>query len=194
MDPALKRLMKQLPPPSDPTGRDVNWEASEKAIGLIYPTSFKEFIGVYGGSIWFDNLTLLYPQRNPFPDVSDFLKVVEKKIGLLVEYGILDEHYNRVSVPLYPDKGGLFPFLADYNGYEFFWQSKEKNSDKWRVFCWKMGPLVSLGTMTIAKMIVEFLERKPRMIDVWGDVNLYEPERIRVDRWVPPKPTKRRHK
>jgi hypothetical protein len=194
MDPALKRLMKKMRPPPDPTGRNVDWERSERGIGLTYPTSFKDFIGVYGASIWFDNLTLFYPERKSYKSVKTFLGAVKARLQLLVKYTILDEEYNEVVMPLYPEEGGLFPFLADYNGYEFFWQTTGKNPDKWPVVCWKMGPIVLLGRMSIAKMILDFLERKPRMVGVWGDIRLYEPERIRVDRWIPPKPSKRRRR
>jgi hypothetical protein len=191
MDSTLKRLMTKMPPPPDPTGRNVDWERSEAEIGLTYPASFKEFIGVYGASIWFDNLTPLYPELTSYKDAKTFLAAVKAKLQLLVKYKILDEKYHEVAMPLYPEEGGLFPFLADYNGWEYFWQTTGKNPDKWPVVCWKMGPIVLLGRITIAKMILDFLERKPRMIAVWGDIRDYEPERIRLDRWIPPKPSKR---
>ena len=51
MEPALRELIKVLPPPPDPTGRDVNWREHEHALGITYPTWLKEFIAVYGGGV-----------------------------------------------------------------------------------------------------------------------------------------------
>ena len=60
MDAALQRLTKRFPPPSNPRYADVDWTRLESAVGLTYPSSFKEFVATYGGSIWFDNVAPLY--------------------------------------------------------------------------------------------------------------------------------------
>jgi hypothetical protein len=83
-------------------------------------------------------------------------------------------------MPLYPTENGLFPFMIDYGGNLFCWQTDRNSPDKWPIVFWNMGPITVMEKMTIAKMILGWLQRKPQMVKVWGDIDEYEPDRIRL--------------
>lgn len=179
MDPTLKRLMGKMPPPITPPDADVDWERLESAISLTYPASFKEFIGVYGSSVWCDHLSPFYSTAKTDGDVKKFLKSVKAKLKPL-ESNIYDEHFNKLDFPLYPAEEGLFPFMIDYSSSLYCWQTEKDDPNKWPIVCWFTGQILILEKMTITKMILEWLERKPRMVAIWGDVNNLPPERIQL--------------
>jgi hypothetical protein len=54
----------------------------------------------------------------------------------------------------------------------------ERDPDRWPVVCWLKGPVRVLERMTITKMILGWLERRPCMRTVWGDVNDLDPARM----------------
>ena len=113
-------------------------------------------------------------------EVKTFLGFVKKRLKWL-EDNTYDEQFHKIEVPpLYPEQGGLFPFLMDDDGHLFCWRTEQKDSNKWPVLCWLQGPLIAMGEITIAKMILDFLDRKPHMFRIWGDINLYEPERVGI--------------
>jgi hypothetical protein len=193
VDPVLRRLIERMPPPANPTGRKVEWKQFEDGLDLKYPASFKDFIGVYGATIWFDDFTPFYPEVTTTKDVKSFLRSVHAKLKLVADAPVYDEEFQSLELPpLYPDKGGLFPFMADYSSYEYYWKTGNKDPEKWPIVCWKCGVLVVLEKTSIAKMFLDFLERKPRMVKLWGDIKEFPPERIQLDRWVPPPAPKQR--
>ena len=57
---SLQKLVKRLPPPEAPRHSEVDWPLLERHVGLRYPDSFKEFVGVYGSCHWFDKLLPYY--------------------------------------------------------------------------------------------------------------------------------------
>jgi len=179
LEPALRRLIKRISPPTNPRFSNVDWARLEKGIKLPYPPSFKEFVKVYGGSIWFDNLSLLYTEAKSATEVIKFVKSVSDTLRCL-QSNMYDASFQRVDLPLYPSEGGLFPFISDYGGGIGCWKADHGDPEKWSVFYWVQGPLVNLKRTTIAKMILGFLEAKPDMIKIWGDVRSYEIERIRL--------------
>ncbi len=178
MEPALKKLMKLMPPPEGSSSTDINWTKAEELTGLNYPKSFRDFASVYGASTWFDNLTPMFP--TDFADKaeksSDFLQLVRGRLHYL-RRNMYDASFNRVKLPLYPDKGGLFPFLAEIDGNLHCWKTDGSDPDQWPVYCWLTGEIVVLEYMTIAKMILSFMERKVPMFEIWGDYNQLSPER-----------------
>ena len=180
MDTALKRLVKRMPPPTDPPYADVDWSRLEEAVGLTYPASFKDYIRVYGGCVWLDNVSPFYTEAKTDAEVKEFLKRVKANLKPL-ENNVYDQHFSKLDIPLYPVEGGLFPFMLDYSSNLFCWRTEQKAPAKWPVVCWLRGQSVVMEKMSIAKMIIDFLEGKPNMVQVWGDINLYEPERIRLD-------------
>ncbi|CAN5456352.1 hypothetical protein BH11PLA2_BH11PLA2_32090 [soil metagenome] len=175
MEQALRMLMEVLPPPRDPTGREVNWREHETALGITYPTWLKEFIAVYGGSIWFDNYSILYPALDCY-DIASFRQAVYEQLNLLVTYGVTDEDFNPIKVSLYPEPSGLFPFMVDYDGMYYFWKMEPADPDRWPLMRWENDTLRTLKYATLADMFLDRIE----------DYKRIQPNRVRVDRWVPP--------
>ena len=149
----------------------------EKAVEIQYPASFKEFVGLYGGSVWFDNVVPIFIEAKSDAEVKDYLRSVDDNLKPL-QNKVFDEKLRPIKVPIYPEKGGLFPFLVDYSSNLFCWETKDEDPEKWPVYCWLRGPTFVLRKTTIAKMILEWLDHKPQMVKVWGDIRDYEPERI----------------
>lgn len=181
MDRALERLIEILPPPENPTGRQVDWAKFEPVLGFQYPTTFKEFIAVYGASIFLDNYTHFYPGGDTVHDVQDFFETASSKLSVLVDYDLYDEEYNdinNIGIPVYPEPGGLFPFMADYSGNEYFWQTENADSDKWPIVCWRIGVLEKLKFQSLPELFLAD-------IDHWLAEGSH---RVRVDRWIEPTP------
>jgi hypothetical protein len=168
--------MEVLPPPPDPPGREVNWREHEAALGITYPTWLKDLVAVYGGSTWFDNYSLLYPAPECY-NVASFRRAVKDQLDLLVTHGVTDEEFNSIQVPLYPEPGGLFPFMVDYDGTYYFWRMEPADPDKWPLLRWEVNALRVLKYATLAEMFLDRIEDYKK---------LGEPERVRVDRWEPP--------
>ena len=179
MEAALKRLVEKIPPPKKPRFSNVNWDRLEKALGLTYPSSFKDFIDVYGGSVWFDNVCPFFSEARTEKEAKDFVQSVKKKLAPL-KGNTFDESFNAIEIPLSPADNGLFPFLIDYSGNLFCWQTDQNSPDKWPVVFWNTGPITILEKLTLAMLINDWLMRKPHMVKIWGDINEYEPDRIRL--------------
>lgn len=180
MDPALSKLVRKMPPPEKPPGGKVNWDRLESAVGLAYPTSFKEFVAVYGWSVWFDNFSPFFYEAKTAADAKKFLQSVRKRLKWL-DGNMYDEAFRPASVPLFPAAGGLFPFAMDYSGDQYLWRTERSDPDQWPVVIWQRGQLVTLERMTVAKMLLGFLSRRPPMLNLWGDVRQFDPGRIRIN-------------
>src|SRR5262245_34189792 len=115
MDAALIQLRDALPPPKGLTDRDANWAEVEDELAPLFPTSFKEYIGLYGGCNWFDLYCVLYPAtREP---KGRFVEQVRGLLNDAAAAGISDE-----DCTLYPEPGGLFPFITSSDGDYYFWR------------------------------------------------------------------------
>lgn len=183
MDEKIGELVRMMPPPSNPRFVEVQWPALEEAVGLRYPKSFKEYVAVYGGAVWFDNWCPLYAAAKNDEEIRDYLRTVSnytsRMKGCMVKPG---KQRRDVEIALYPDQGGLLPFLIDYSGGVYSWKTANTDPDKWPVVCWVDSYIIELRGITIAGMFLEFLRRSERMRRVWGDVNDLEEYRRRVDR------------
>lgn len=179
MDTALARLTEKISPPPHPRLSNVDWPRLESSVGLVYPDSFKEFVNLYGGCVWFDNVAPLFCEAKSDADIKRLLKSINRNLSFL-KSNLYNEDFTPLTLPLYPEKGGLFPFLVDYSSNLFCWRTEQEDSSKWPVMFWNRGPIIDLGVTTIAEMIADWLDRKPVMTKVWGDVNAYDPELIRL--------------
>lgn len=172
--------MKLIPPPEAPRHTNVDWPLLEKAIGLRYPDSFKEFVSVYGSCHWFDKVLPIYTCPKTARDTKQFLKYVGETVHW-IKTNARDEHFKEIEVPVYPASGGVFPFLNDIDGPLYYWRTQSSNPNRWPIYCWMRGPITILEGWTIADMLLGFLERDPTIIRLWGDVRDFDPERIRID-------------
>jgi hypothetical protein len=48
MTPAIRKLTKILPPPSQPVEASGDWDEVERTLGTALPDDYKEFISLYG--------------------------------------------------------------------------------------------------------------------------------------------------
>jgi hypothetical protein len=169
---ALQALIKVLPPPEHPVGTNADWRLYEGSLGITYPASFKELIATYGACLWFDNYSILYPAPAAAITPDSFLASVRGQLDILREIGVRDPTSGRLRLPLYPEPGGLFPFMADCDGYSYFWRTDGENPDRWPLMQWGEGHIWTLKEATLTEFFLASVEEYRKM---------GEPERVRVD-------------
>lgn len=179
MDPALKRLIKKMPPPEKVPNKDVDWSLLENGLGLKYPDAFKEFVGVYGSSVWCDHFSPFYDLGESEKGVKAFVKAVKGKLKPL-SGNMFDEKHKAVVLPLFPDGAGLFPFMIDYSSSLYSWNTENKDPNKWPIVCWLTGQIVILEEMSISKLLLEWLEAKPALAKILGDASELPSERLKL--------------
>ncbi|MBI1246303.1 hypothetical protein GC197_00475 [bacterium] len=184
MNAALAKLVERMPPPAKPKEAVVDWSLVEDALGFSYPASFKEFISIYGHSTWFDHAKPVYTTARSSKEVQKFIAAMEEKVSTLRgNTFVFDEKKGKrvqKDLPLFPEKGGLFPFMNDFSGSFYCWQTKSQNPEKWPVVCCFSSQVLIIKNITVPQMFLEWLERKPRMVDLWGDVNDLSPDQIQL--------------
>ena len=177
----IDQLIEILPPPKEVPNQIVDWDKLEKAVGLIYPNSYKEFIAVYGACCWFDDFVPLYSTANSDEEISDYLDTVKDNL-LYLRRNMTDNQGNEwKKVPVYPTKNGLFPFMIDYSSGLYCWKTDSGDPDKWPIIYWFGGPYEILQNMTIAGMFLSYLKREPPMLKHWGDINDLPRKQFRLD-------------
>jgi hypothetical protein len=180
MHSSLTKLMKLMPPIRNQRHTSVNWEMLEGQVGLTYPKTFKEFVSVYGSSVWFDKLAPLYSVAANPRAIKRFHKSVSTKLERLKGH-TYDDDFNNAELPHYPEKGGLFPFMQDSDGPLYLWRTELKNPDEWPIYLWEMGPYFVLEKAAIADVMLHFLGKSPLLKAILGDTGEMEPHRIRID-------------
>jgi hypothetical protein len=171
MEAALRRLIEALPPPEGVAGRNENWPQVEAEINLTFPSHFKELLGIYGDSVWFDLYHILYPDTTE--PTQSYLDSVRDQLNILAEYGMTDETGNAILVPFYPEQGGLFPFMASSDGDYYFWKADLPDPDQWPMMRWEMDTLRTLKVRTLAELF----------LDTLGWMQKNQPHRV----WVRPR-------
>lgn len=158
MEPSLSKLLEAIASPEGAKGRDVHWKQVEKELGFEFPTSFKDFIGHYGESQWFDLYSsALYPQS--VDGVDEYKKSLQGVHETVDKYGIRkEEEIDGKPVQLYPESGGLLFFMSSSDGDYYFWQMCSKNPDKWPMFVWQVPGLFKLEEKTIAQLLQKTFE------------------------------------
>lgn len=179
MHSALKELMSRFPPPTDLSCHPVNWKRLEQHVDFSFPVSFKEYVDVYGGCIWFDDLSLIISQGVDEEQATEYVNVVNRKIAQ-VDGETYDEEFNEIQVSFFPEKKGLFPFLLDYSGNLYLWSREFDNPEEWPVVKSHAGWMKTLKAMTIPEMIIGWLNGDQLMQQVWGDVSGIDPERLGI--------------
>lgn len=115
MHKTLSKLMRRMPAPESPRHAQVDRPLLEEHIGLQYPASFKEFVGIYGACHWFDKLLPLYACPTSPKDAKAFVKDIGNQLKWLTG-NLYDERFREIVLPQYPARGGLFPFMNDVDG------------------------------------------------------------------------------
>jgi hypothetical protein len=115
----LERLRELLPPPADPVepGRPDGWAAVEGNLGTGLPSDFKAFTERYGSGTVDDFLYLF----NPFAAGEDGNLLVEKDRVLAGYRQTRARFPERLSLPPFPEEGGVLPLGRTDNGDELYW-------------------------------------------------------------------------
>jgi hypothetical protein len=175
METALAKLVEKFPPPTRTTA--VQWDKIESELGFSYPQSHKDFVNTYGASVWFDDLFPIICYGKTKADIRKY-KTRCSKLMLYLKGNTYDDEYNNIEPLLYPTRGGLFPFMMDTQSQIYTWDTSKSDPDVWPVVCWMTGTILKLKNISIAKMIIDWIERKKSMRDVWADVNDFDPARL----------------
>lgn len=166
---ALEELQILCPPLNPVQKGKVDWDKLEKAVGFSYPTSFKNFISVYGSSIWFDTYYLLYTEARTQDEINSYRKQRQAQLDD-IRFDMYDgETMEELDYAIGPSNPGLFPFINDFNGYTYLWVMSDDDPDQWSVLQWKMGPTIDLGPLSVAEMFLRWLKREEPMFSAWGD-------------------------
>jgi hypothetical protein len=180
MQTVMQRLIDKLPPPANVKKAVVDWGRLEATLGFAYPPSFKEFVRVYGSCRWCDFLAPFYSTAETDEEVAGFLEMVSSAFGLLD--GLLyDQDYQPISLPKYPEKGGIFPYMMDQNGGIYFWKTGDGDPDRWPTICWFMGPTIVLENKTLPQIMLDWLTGEPYAVEYFGDLSSFPPEETRLD-------------
>jgi hypothetical protein len=126
----LERLRQLLPPPADPVepARPDGWAEVEAAIGAQLPGDFKAFTELYGSGMVDDFLYLF----NPFAAGQDGNLLVEKDRVLAAYRQTRAQFPDRLSLPPFPEEGGVLPLGRTENGDELYWVTA-RDPDDWPV-------------------------------------------------------------
>ena len=126
----LERLRQLLPPPADPVapGRPDGWAEVEAALGTQLPSDFKAFTELYGSGMVDDFLYLF----NPFAADQDGNLLVEKDRVLAAYRQTRARFPDRLSLPPFPEAGGVLPLGRTDNGDELYWVTS-RDPDDWLV-------------------------------------------------------------
>jgi len=168
-DPALLELQKLIPPLQPVEGGEVNWQQLEESTGLQFPASFKDFISVYGSSIWFDTYSLFFTRAQSSEEIEEYQTTLQEKLDD-IRFDMYDEETrDDLEYGIDPSGPGLLPFMIDYNGCTYLWLTSEADPEQWPVLYWQMGATRNLGPLSLAQMFVDWLSRKEPMLSAWGD-------------------------
>lgn len=115
----LERLRSMVPPPAEPLEPGVpdRWPRVEAELGTGLPDDFKRFTELYGSGKFDDFLYLL----NPFA-ADPAGSLLGASDTMLVAYVQTRAKFpERLSLPPWPEPGGLLPLGRSDNGNELYW-------------------------------------------------------------------------
>jgi hypothetical protein len=124
---AIKSLTTLIAPPEKPLEVEGNWQEAEKALGIEFPTDFRELIERYGTGE-FDLQSLLV--SNPLSEAGR--KEIARGLWTLEQLRDALE----LTWSIHPERPGYLPWGKDSNGNIFCWWTQGE-PDNW--------PIVQLG-------------------------------------------------
>lgn len=180
MEPALKRLMKRFPPPANPRSTPVNWTNIEQALDWTYPQHFKDYVDVYGGCVWFDDVRPIYMQGLTQENAGELPAFIESRCD--IDRGnTYDADGKPFSPPFYPEDGGLMPWLLDYSGNMYYWDTgASEDPEAWPVIQSHGGWMTPFPAMSLPTMILKWLEQDAVMTEIWGKLERWPEEQRRI--------------
>lgn len=119
---AIEELIACIPPPENPRDTEGDWAAVEATLDIHFPSDFRQLVSRYGTGEFFEGLLILNP-LNPW---------CRGQIAKTLSNFCVMRKAMELSLRLYPETSGLFPWGHDSNGNNFFWLT-EGNPDDWPV-------------------------------------------------------------
>ncbi|MGW2372173.1 SMI1/KNR4 family protein [Kitasatospora sp. NPDC001683] len=124
-------------------GGAVPWHLAPLAVGIEFPSDYREFVDQLGAGEIRGDLVIISPIP-PF-DLDDgndgFSRMVARTsqdIGLeFKELRNLD--FALCPYPIYPEPGGLLAWASNYSGDICFWLTEDSDPDRWPVVFWRRG-------------------------------------------------------
>lgn len=168
-DSALKELQILMPPLEPVEEGEVDWKRLETSLNLQFPKSYKEFISVYGSSIWFDSYSLFYTTAKSQNEIDEYQQTLKEKLDD-IRFDMVDGNTRIVlEYGIGPSSPGLLPFMIDYDGDTYLWLMSGEDPEEWPILIWEMGPTYQIGALSLAEMFLRWLKREEPMLSVWGD-------------------------
>lgn len=176
---SLKKLKKLYPPPVAPRHNVVDWIAYEERLGFVPPSYFRNFIQAYGDCTWFDTVRLVYTPAQTEAELDEYIETLMQKVSQMEGNIYSSRPFEKITPPLFPEPEGLMPFAIDFSSRTYCWQTGG-DPEQWPIVIWDTGPLEIFENATIDGMILNWINREPRMVELFCDFNDVEPEMLVV--------------
>lgn len=152
---AIERLARLAPPPKVKigAGNTEQWNQLEAAWGLQFPADFKELISKYGAGRFANYFGVVNPFYSAQGDITfeEFVRLrTRDMVAAKASYP-----ETAVSLPVYPEKNGLFPWGYTDNGETMCWLTCGNNYE-WPIICLEVGYLNTYDRFELS--VVEFIE------------------------------------
>jgi hypothetical protein len=162
----IDRLKLLMSPPAEPLypGSKKDWTAFQKSIGLTFPTDYFTVAHTYGSGRFLAGELKI---ANPFdPDDEGFAAFELKTLRENKE-----SSPDSIRFPLFPEKGGLYPFGIDGNGNTFAWITADKSSH-WSIACF--NPSQDYSEVVNVSLIDFLIEMASNQLNInrrkfWGN-------------------------
>lgn len=176
----LKELVKRMPPPAKVPNKIVEWKAIEKAVGVKFPKSYKDFIAVYGTLEWFGKMRPLAPFGNQTPD--EFRTLLDKVFDDAFDGDTENLKGEVVATPHFGTEGGLLPFMTGTMEGEVYSWLTIGSQESWCVVVAIERQVTVLPPISIVEMIMTWLLNEGVMDKVWGTIDefrAHSPDRVK---------------
>ncbi len=121
----IDELVRIVPPPVDPYR--VDWKPVEKLVGQL-PHDYKAAVETYGPGSFANFLWLLLPSKLDYLDIS-----IEGQLRSTALRESRDECPSEVPYLVFPEHGGLLPWLTTENGDTGWFLRDHDDPDEWSV-------------------------------------------------------------
>ncbi len=152
----LEKLWQIAPPPKKPKGVGslAGWLHLEAQLGFELPAHYKEFIASYGNGRFAEYFGVVNPFHTAANDINFSTFVQRRTNGVRLAQSSYPDY--AVALPVYPNKGGLFPWGYTDNGDTMFWLTEGDNS-AWPIICVEIGYTNNLDRFELT--IPDFIEQ-----------------------------------
>jgi len=125
-------LIAIAPPPTNPIGIGSleEWEEIEKKYQLRFPSGYKELLATYGSGRFNNSFGIVNPFHTP-KNNDGFSEFVHMRTRDMAEVKRMHPKLS-VELPIYPEKGGLFPWGYMDNGGTLCWLTNNSESS-WEI-------------------------------------------------------------